>query len=89
MNWQDIKGHDDNVHILKTMLATGRMPHALLFTGPKGIGKRTLAKITAKAILCSGEGEKPCGSCESCKLMERSAHPDLIVKNSEGNSIKN
>lgn len=88
MDWLDIKGHDDNIHMLKTMLATGRMPHALLFAGPKSIGKTTLARVTAKAILCLQDGEKPCGKCESCKLMEREAHPDLIVINPEGGSIK-
>lgn len=89
MDWNNIKGHEDNINMLKVMLATGRMPHALLFTGPQGIGKRTIAQITAKAILCSGvSAQKPCGCCESCKLSARDAHPDLLIINPEGNSIK-
>lgn len=88
MDWLDIKGHDENRNSLKNMLATGRMPHALLFAGPEGIGKSTLAEVTAKAVLCSGAGHKPCGSCESCKLMERGAHPDFLVIRPDGSSIK-
>lgn len=88
MDWLDIKGHDENRDSLKAMLATGRMPHALLFAGPEGIGKGTLAELTAKAVLCSGDEHKPCGTCESCKLVERGAHPDFLVIRPEGSSIK-
>lgn len=52
----------------------GKMAHAYLFCGESGVGKRTFARVLAKALLCSGEGDRPCGQCRSCKRFEAGTH---------------
>ena len=52
------------------------MPHALLFSGAEGIGKRRIAEVLTAALLCSGEAP-PCGHCESCLAIMRDGHPDF------------
>lgn len=54
----------------------GKLAHAYLFCGESGVGKRTFARVLAKALLCNGDGEKPCGKCRSCKRMEAGTHPN-------------
>ena len=55
---------------------SGRLSHAYLFYGEKGLGKRAIAAYFAKAILCKGEAH-PCGGCSSCKKVAADAHPDI------------
>lgn len=69
-------GHDWLVNILRRDLAQGRARQAYLFTGPAGVGKRTLAGEFARALLCSS-AEPPCGQCRHCQLAARGTHPDL------------
>jgi len=88
MNWDEVIGQKDAVGIVKAMLATGRIPHALLFSGPAGIGKALTATIMAAGILCTAGGEKPCGCCQSCLLFSRGAHPDFIQVVPDGATIK-
>lgn len=57
-----------------------RLPHALLFTGPRGIGKRDLAEALAARLLCEASlppGAPACGRCASCRLLESGNHPDF------------
>lgn len=56
----------------------GRLSHAYLLHGTKGLGKRTLARIFAAGLLC-GADERPCGQCNSCHKVEKESHPDLMV----------
>jgi len=88
MNWNEVIGHQDAVTMVKAMLSTGKMPHALLFAGSAGIGKSLLAKLVAAGILCSSDREKPCGHCHSCVLFGRSEHPDFIQVAPDGATIK-
>jgi len=65
--------------MLCNMLGMGRLPHTLLLEGPEGCGKRTFGALAAAAILCEGEGQRPCGSCSHCRKILSSCHPDFIV----------
>ncbi|VBB06587.1 dna polymerase iii delta subunit [Lucifera butyrica] len=89
MEWKNIIGHEERIATLRGMLAGGRIPHALLLAGPEGTGKMLVARTLAAAILCSaGQGEKPCGSCNDCRLSRQGAHPDLHIVEAEGSTIK-
>lgn len=77
MAW-DLIGHGWAVELLGRDLAAGRLRHAYLFTGPEGIGKRTLAAAFARALLCEA-ANRPCGACRACRLAARNAHPDLLT----------
>ena len=54
-----------------------KLAHAYLFTGESGVGKRTFARTLAKALLCDGEGDKPCGVCRSCKRFDAGTHGNV------------
>lgn len=70
---------------LLTALEQDRIAHAVIFAGPPGSGKRTAASIYARALLCRGEGRKPCDICPSCRKVFAGSHPDLhVVKPKEG-----
>lgn len=59
--------------------AQGRgLSHAYLISGPAGSGKSTLARLLAAAMVCSGGGEAPCGTCPGCKKAFGGIHPDII-----------
>ena len=84
MNWNLI-GHDWAVDMLSSQIAAGVLRHAYLFTGPKGIGRRTLALKFAQAINCP-EAPAPgeaCGACRTCRQIADMAHADLAVVQAE------
>ncbi len=79
-NW-NLLGHEWAVDMLRGQLARGRVRHAYLFSGPPGLGKRTLALRFAQALNCpqpTAPGE-PCGACRDCRGFITEAHPDLSV----------
>lgn len=71
-------GHEWAVELLQRNYAQNRLRHAYLFTGPEGVGKRTLVGEFARLLLCSAEA-KPCGHCRHCQLAAKGAHPDLLT----------
>jgi DNA polymerase-3 subunit delta' len=71
-------GHEWAVQMLQRDVAQARVRHAYLFTGPEGVGKRTLTAEFARALLCQAP-EPPCGRCRHCKLTARVEHPDLLM----------
>jgi DNA polymerase III subunit delta' len=77
MSW-NIVGHEWAVQMLQRDLAQGRERHAYLFTGPAGVGKRTLVAEFARALLCA-EAAPPCDVCRPCRLMAKGCHPDLFT----------
>ncbi|WP_126454920.1 DNA polymerase III subunit delta' [Sulfuriflexus mobilis] len=70
----------------------GRMPHALLLSGPAGIGKYAFAQALARSLLCQSptEAGSACGHCKACELLAAGSHPDWmsIVPEEEGKAIK-
>ena len=75
IRWDKLIGHREQVRELTTLLREGRLPHALLFTGTAGIGKKLCGQILAAAILC-GHDDAPCGVCDNCRAMAAGTHPD-------------
>lgn len=92
--WDEVLGHQQNKEFLQKLLKPGSRPHALLFYGMGGIGKKMLALHFAKTFLCKSTSKKPCGICESCRLMDIEnnsfAHPDFYLLTAEeaGKDIK-
>ena len=72
---------------LMRSVQAGRIVHALLFSGPRGTGKRTAANWFSQAMLCQGD-DKPCGTCPACKRFLAGAHPDVRYVRPEKNVIK-
>ena len=72
------RGHDRAVASIRRMVA-GRVPHAILISGPAGIGKTTLALDLAAGLLCDDPDPvaRPCRACRGCRLVERGRHPDV------------
>ncbi|MEN6321730.1 MAG: DNA polymerase III subunit delta' [Syntrophaceae bacterium] len=90
MSFKDIYGHEKQISVLKTALARDRIPHAYLFYGMDGIGKRTTAEVFAKALNCiSGKDIlDACDACPSCLKIDHRNHPDVITIQAEGQFIK-
>ena len=78
-------GHEGTRNRLVGAIASGRLPQALLFEGPRGVGKQRLALWLAQALVCenpgTGKGEtgkgEPCGACQPCRLVLNLSHPDV------------
>ena len=80
-------GQGEKLEQLMRSVQAGRIVHALLFSGPRGTGKRTAARWFAQSMLCRGE-DRPCGVCPACKQFLSGAHPDVRVLQPEKNVIK-
>ena len=89
IRWDSLTGHKAQVQELTALLQEGRLPHALLFTGAAGIGKKLCAQILAAAILC-GHDHAPCGLCDNCRAMAAGTHPDYyeLVPEVRGKSTR-
>ncbi|KPV53750.1 DNA polymerase III subunit gamma/tau, partial [Kouleothrix aurantiaca] len=75
----ELVGQEHIVQTLRNAIAEGRIAHAYLFTGPRGVGKTTVARLLAKAVNCTAPAEqRPCGECESCKAIAEGRAVDVI-----------
>lgn len=91
MNW-GIIGHQWAIDLLSDQVSKEAARHAYLFTGPRGIGRRTLAIRLAQALNCPNASSlgTPCFKCRTCSLIDRMQHPDLTIVQSEheGRTLK-
>ena len=79
--FEDLIGQDHIRRTLSNALAAGRVAPAYLFSGTRGVGKTTTARILAKALNCeSSEGPvaEPCDKCSACEEIVRGSHPDVL-----------
>lgn len=86
-NFEDVKGQEHIVTTLKNQIKANRMGHAYLFTGTRGTGKTTIAKIFAKAVNCENPQDgSPCGVCQTCKAIAAGASMNVIEIDAASNN---
>src|SRR5450432_4083157 len=67
----------DSQQRMRMAFDAGRLPHSLLLLSAPGLGAVQLANWITALALCESPGERPCGSCASCRLLRSDSHPDL------------
>ena len=78
-SFTELVGQEHVVRALANALDTGRVHHAFLFTGTRGVGKTTVARLLAKALNCeTGPTSTPCGKCDACREIDEGRFVDLI-----------
>lgn len=79
-DFSEIAGESDIVKTLKNSLDNDRISHAYLFSGPRGVGKTTSARLIAKGVNClkNGISSSPCNECENCREIDNGSFIDLI-----------
>lgn len=79
MGFSEFLGNDKIVAALRGALRSARVPHALLFTGPRGVGKYTLARMFAQAANCERMTDDFCGECATCLQISQLADPQKLL----------
>jgi DNA polymerase III subunit delta' len=89
--FETIIGQQLPVRILQTLLRSAVLPHALLFTGMSGVGKRTAARTVAMTLNCREQQlplDNPCGKCPSCRQILGGKHPDIPLIEPQANLLR-
>ena len=83
-------GHEWAIELLAHAIRSGRLSHAYLFTGPSQVGKTTLARAFAQALLCETGQGAPCGesACRTCQRIAQGRYPDVQIIAAEKNTIQ-
>jgi DNA polymerase-3 subunit delta' len=79
MRLEELAGQDHAVALLLRAVELGRVPHAYLFDGPEGVGKRSAAVGLGLALICAQAPGKGCGRCDACRRILAGNHPDVRV----------
>ena len=91
MQFSEIKGQEQAIHIIERAIQTKHIAHAYLFTGPEGVGKKKTATAMAQYLNCTGKAPDSlhsCGKCPSCIQAQTGSQPDIIFLEPDGASIK-
>lgn len=88
MSFQSIPGQARAKRMLQNGLASGKLSHAYIFSGPAGSGKGQMAEKLAQAVFCTVLVDDACGSCAECRKVEHGNHPNLIRIDPDGASVK-
>jgi len=85
--FSELVGQEHVVRALTNALQSGRVHHAFLFTGTRGVGKTTIARIFAKSLNCErGTSAEPCGECETCLAIDAGRYIDLLEIDAASNT---
>ncbi len=88
--FDELAGQDFVVSTLKSSLNSGKIAHAYLFSGPRGVGKTSAARILAKSLNCeNGITDTPCGKCSSCMEISKGSSLDVIEIDGASNTSVN
>ncbi|MDM8535075.1 DNA polymerase III subunit delta', partial [Clostridiaceae bacterium HSG29] len=89
MSFKNIYGHSKNKNYFKKIFESNKLSHSYIFDGVEGIGKKLFAMNLIKTIMCKNEKFISCEICSSCKKINHMNHPDVMIIEPDGNSIKN
>ncbi|WP_456476132.1 DNA polymerase III subunit gamma/tau [Oceanithermus sp.] len=88
--FEAVVGQEHVKEVLKSAIQKDRLAHAYLFSGPRGVGKTTTARLIAMSVGCQAAPEdRPCGECENCRMVREDRHPDVIeIDAASNNSVE-
>ncbi|MFN3368070.1 MAG: DNA polymerase III subunit gamma/tau [Thermus sp.] len=88
LTFEELVGQEHVKEPLVRAIRDGRLAQAYLFSGPRGVGKTTTARLLAMAVGCQG-AERPCGVCAHCQAVQKGAHPDVVeIDAASNNSVE-
>ncbi len=86
-SFEEVIGQESVVRTLRNMVSSGNIAHAYLFTGTRGTGKTSVARIFAKAVNCQNpQNGSPCGECAACRALANAANMDFVELDAASNN---